>query len=1023
MGKRLILKASAGTGKTYRLSLEYIASLVQGIDFKDILVMTFTKKATAEIKERILKFLKEIVEDEKARIEIEKNIQNIYGKDFNFDINKIKKIYKNIVENKDKLKIYTIDSFTNTIFKKAIAPYLKIYSYEIIDKTENRKILIKTFEKLFENREDFNIFKSFLENNSEKNMDIYVDLIENIIEQRWKMILIGDKIDSKIEFEYETPLKFLTKMEDILSEVSVIKGKPFLELIKKDFQSYFTSSSKEEYLYENYSSFIENEIWNKNKVRPKKGDVDSHIEDLNYLYENFRENLSKELYNKLIIPYEEKLLKTIEKIYSIYDEIKFREKRFTHTDISNYTFKYLEDRELGFIDENGMTEEFFEVIDGKLKSIFIDEFQDTSILQWRILKNILDKSENIICVGDEKQSIYGWRGGEKRLFENLSQIIDGVEEELEICFRSKENIVEYTNSIFKDISTLSGKTFPLNYDWKFNSVKFRDNEQKGFIKLLTEEEEVSSIEKMIAEIEENFSSNYNGIGILARTKKTLESIASALGEKGIPYTLESDTSIVESRGIGGIYSLISWLVKKDFLSLLDFLRSDLINLSTSQLKNIIKNREKIENFLYDNSVEIDIKLEDIELNIFNTLKELYNNYLTHNGETEFLTYEMLLKTGIGSRFQNEEDTVNIFNFYKLLKDYRYFNDFLIDYEENSQNSKFKKISTGNSNSISLMTIHKSKGLEFDTLFYFIPAKSGNKKDIGMEFYLEMDKSYSTVNSFLITDNKFNNILKNINDITFIQERDIKREHEEINNLYVALTRPKNNIYVVIEDIKKIENSIFSTLLKNRDNGELISNISEEVIAENGKEYNITLHSPKIVHKEEKNENQKKGMEKIYSHTLQLEWKRVRGLIVHYFLENILTWTEKEIEFSKKLTSAKYSSIMGEDEIDELFSKENIEYIYKQCRNIFSTSWDFVYREYPIYLKTDSETKDFRIDRLMIKLPNEKEKGIIYIADYKTGSYNEEQLNNYKLAVVERIKRNGQDIENFEIKTEYIELNL
>ena len=91
MGKRLILKASAGTGKTYRLSLEYIASLVQGIDFKDILVMTFTKKATAEIKERILKFLKEIVEDEKARIEIEKNIQNIYGKDFNFDINKIKK--------------------------------------------------------------------------------------------------------------------------------------------------------------------------------------------------------------------------------------------------------------------------------------------------------------------------------------------------------------------------------------------------------------------------------------------------------------------------------------------------------------------------------------------------------------------------------------------------------------------------------------------------------------------------------------------------------------------------------------------------------------------------------------------------------------------------------------------------------------------------------------------------------------------------------------------------------------------
>jgi ATP-dependent exoDNAse (exonuclease V) beta subunit len=224
MGKRLILKASAGTGKTYRLSLEYIASLVQGIDFKDILVMTFTKKATAEIKERILKFLQGICEDGEERVEIEKNLQKIYGEDFYFDIPKIKKIYKNIIENKEKLKIYTIDSFTNTIFKKAIAPYLKIYSYEIVDEEENKKILIKTFEKIFENREDFNLFKSFLEDNSEKNMDIYIDLIKNIINQRWKMILIGDKLDKKVPFEHQSAISFLEKMEEILQDISRIKN-------------------------------------------------------------------------------------------------------------------------------------------------------------------------------------------------------------------------------------------------------------------------------------------------------------------------------------------------------------------------------------------------------------------------------------------------------------------------------------------------------------------------------------------------------------------------------------------------------------------------------------------------------------------------------------------------------------------------------------------------------------------------------------------------------------------------------
>ena len=74
MKNRLILKASAGTGKTYRLSLEYVASLCCGNDFKDILVMTFTKKATAEIKDRILKFLKQLKENGEEAKELRENI-------------------------------------------------------------------------------------------------------------------------------------------------------------------------------------------------------------------------------------------------------------------------------------------------------------------------------------------------------------------------------------------------------------------------------------------------------------------------------------------------------------------------------------------------------------------------------------------------------------------------------------------------------------------------------------------------------------------------------------------------------------------------------------------------------------------------------------------------------------------------------------------------------------------------------------------------------------------------------------
>ena len=848
-------------------------------------------------------------------------------------------------------------------------------------------------------------------------MDRYVELIRNIINQRWKMILLGKNLEKKEPLDYKPALPILEKQEEILKEIAGIKGKPFDELVKKDYKGYFSSKDKEEYLKENYNIFLKDKFWSGVKVKSKKGDIDSQLEDLNYLYVEFKDNLGREMYNRLVIPYEEKLLQTIEKIYTIYDEIKFREKRFTHTDISNYTFKYLEEKELGFIDENGLTEEFFEIIDGRLRSVFIDEFQDTSILQWRILKNILDKSENIICVGDEKQSIYGWRGGEKKLFENLAQIIDGEEEELDTCFRSKKNIVEYTNEVFRDIADKSVDVYPPNCDWKFNSVGYRESEESGFIKLLTEEEEREALEVMIDEIEKNFSTNYSGIGILARTKKTLERIAFSLGERGIPYTLESDTSIIESRGIGGIYALISLLVKKDFLSLLDFLRSDLVNISAPTLKEIIKKRDEVESYLYsDGSI-------DIEEDIFSTLKDIYINYTNHCGETEFLTYEMLLRIGIGNRFQNDEDTLNIFGFYKLLKEYRYFNDFLIEYEENNQKEKFKKISAGSSNTISLMTIHKSKGLEFDTLFYFIPSKPRNSGDKGMEFYFEMDKNYSQVKSYLITDNKFNNILESVEEIDYLEEKRLKWEHEEINNLYVALTRPKNNIFVVVEKIEDIENSNFATLLKNRDRGEVILNKVEKEDNLKGIEYDMKLSTPIVAHKSDKEENQREGINKIYSHTLQIEGKRVRGIIIHYFLENILHWEEKEIELSKKLTYAKYISVVGEKEMNELLSKENIDYIYERCRNIFDTHWDFIYREYPTYLKIDGENRNFRIDRLMIKLPTEKEKGIIYIADYKTGKYDEEQLENYKLSMIERVKRNGRDIEEFEIITEYIELDM
>lgn len=1026
MKNRLILKASAGTGKTYRLSLEYVASLCCGNDFKDILVMTFTKKATAEIKDRILKFLKQLKENGEEAKELRENILKLYP-EIDFNQSKIEKIYEEVVQNRDKLRIYTIDAFTNLIFKKAIAPYLKIYSYEIIDEEENKKTIFKILDKLFTIKEDFAKFKEFLKDNTERDIDNYIDLIDKLLSHRWKIIVLGDKLNIKREpFQVKSNFNIMENLLEIVGSVAIEKKEPTEAFIAKRAKSYFLLESeleKEKFLLDKFKELLEGNIWDGRKITKKNKRVD----DLNYLQEELRLNLAKTLFNEKIIPYEEKLLQVINRIYEIYDEIKFKEQRFTFSDISNYTFKYIRDKNLNFVDENGVTDDFFDIIDGKIKTIFIDEFQDTSILQWKILKDIIDKSENVICVGDEKQSIYGWRGGEKNLFENLEKIIGGEVENLNTCYRSEENVVRFYNKFFK---TLSEKSEESSKKWEFLEVNPKNQNQKGHIEILTkdlledeeEKENISVIDKIIEKIQLDFNGVYEGIGILARQNKELDLIEKKLTEANIPFVVDSNVNVIESRGIKGIYYLIKYLVKNDYLSLLNFLRCDLVNISADSLKHLVKEREDIENWLLDYSSEIN--LNDEEREVLEIVKELKDKYNANDGETYFLTYDILQKLGVTERFSSKGDISNLYSFYKIIKSYRYFDEFLSEFEDQKNSSKFKKIVLKDENSVNLMTIHKSKGLEFDTLFYYYNPKTSQNNIPKVIFYFTMDNKYEETKEFLLTNTKFNYILKILSsEFGYLEKNRIKEEHEEINNLYVALTRPKNNIYIALEKYDESKNKdgynldMINCEKEFRDRDIIFTEVQSKDKNDKRETFELNLSTPEASYPKGE-ESIFKDREKIYSHSLQNEVKRLKGTVVHYFLENLIYATNEEIERAKKLTFAKFASSLGEKGIGEILSEKNIEYILNKKKEIFSKDWDKIYPEYEIY--TEDET--FRIDRLMIKEAKEGEKGCVYIVDYKTGEINEEQLANYKTIIENLLERLGKENE-YEVITEFIEYKI
>ena len=560
MMNNIILKASAGTGKTYRLSLEFIANLVQGVNYKNIVVMTFTKKATAEIKERIFDFLYQIAFDKGNGAELEKNLKEIYKVD-NLNKKELQNIYFEMIKNKEDIRISTIDRFTNQIFKNTIAPYFNIYNYEIFEK-ETDEFYSKVLIKIIENEEIFQKFKFiFDEKKEKKNIAVYIKIIEEILEMHPKFVLAGDlnKIEENTE---KVSYNFLNSLDDIVETLEEASNKKESKSIyKKEYETFFleyTKVLKNQELNENEKLKEKLELvqqnkdllimikedetyWKKAVVNDtKKIDMSAERESVEKSKEQLKERLSKYIYLTEVLPLDKKLKNIAQIIFNIAQKIKISSKRFTYNDILVYTYEFIFNKELKFVENDKVTEEFLELIGGKIDTIMIDEFQDTSILQWKILKLMMNTSENIICVGDEKQSIYNWRGGEKELFEKLETMIQGNIQTLDKSYRSYKQIIENVNKIFNGYDS----------NWNYTDSSYREDEeyQRGYFGYFiqdTKEDKEKIYTRIIDMIKDGQIKNLGKSAIICRKNIHLKEIATALNEAKIPYTLESKATILE----------------------------------------------------------------------------------------------------------------------------------------------------------------------------------------------------------------------------------------------------------------------------------------------------------------------------------------------------------------------------------------------------------------------------------------------------------------------------------------------
>jgi len=1042
-----VIKASAGTGKTYRLSLEYLAALLKDIDFSEIIVMTFTKKATAEIKNRILKHLREIINQGPEKNNIISSLKQIYP-ELEVEPEKLEKIYHKMILNDEDIKIFTIDAFTNQIFSRGIAPYLSLYNYQIIDDSQNQELIEDLLKTILNNQDYYQSMQSFLEANSARDLEPYLKFIKDIVDNAWKFILLESselkakgklpqaEICDLFEESYQT-LKEVAKLrgEEFSSSYFVKDGRPFFE----QYPELNSNQQKKDFLYQRRNYLLNNSYWSGNKLRAKK--TADLKEKLEYEYQLFREKLAAAVFNQEVIPAEKEIINFASLVLDIYEELKFKTGKFTHSDISNYTFKYLNAEEIGLIEEGEASDYLLDLLGGEYKALFIDEFQDTSILQWKILRPLIKKASDFIAVGDEKQSIYGWRGGEKKLFASLEEIIEAETERLERCYRSDQNIIKLLNDFFEQSEV----------DWEYHPVEanstdpglteviyggssaYYNTDTKKFAGLGEEKqqqiEELNSKIKedlpaeIAADIKAKYAADYGQVSVLARTSNELNKIAESLEKEGVPYILENRNSLLDAALPKAAYNFLYFAAYRDFYSLLKFLRSDLVRIDNQSLKFILKGQQLLRGY-FSSSQKIELE-EEFKLqqagaeqlseskinNLINTFKKIKK--LIDGDYQEIINYLYQKTELLGLAADNSLSLKNLYSFFKILNSFSSLKELLNYLAENKDSEELKQQKVENKDAVSLMTIHQSKGLSLPVEYYYWnPGRRSGMSSGGINFYLDFDQNYEELDDYLFIQDQYLAVLDWI-DYDFKEKAEEKAEMEEINNLYVALSRAEKDLHLYLEAPRKIKPDqdlmwagssydYYEKMLLNAVEGENLIEILEvesagqplQIEADRLSEKpNLNPLNKYLKQKKcepvSKKDEEKYAYFKKQSSSLKLSAQKLRGLALHYYLENIKYNNEAEKFSARRLLKSKYGNLLGKEEISAVIIKAD-EFIAANPE-IFSEEYQ-VFNEYLLKEKIEAGEKHYRIDRLLV----DREEKKIKIIDYKSGSYRDsEQLEKYK----------------------------
>ncbi|WP_103588820.1 RecB-like helicase [Campylobacter concisus] len=909
----LALKASAGSGKTFALSVRYIALVLRGENINEIIALTFTKKAANEMKERIIATFLDL---QNKKDELDKLCKELSLSQDEVIKRRDEKLDRFL---QSELKIYTFDAFFSGILKKFSQNLGLSPDYSVRDSLQDLawKKFVKEAskdQKLLSELALMMIISSQKEASFSQTLAKFYESFG------------GELKDSGASYPDDSKVRAAQK--EINEHIALQNGAS--DTAKKTF--------KEQNLFE----LFKNKVFERESLNYRTFSK-IYTSELDRLF-----NELKEAAKEYILEVERYRLSGFSKLLNIYKysnlELNKEINALSFADINKLVFKLLV--------ENFDKDVLYFRLDGRINHLLIDEFQDTNVIQYEIILPIINEivsgyGQNglgsFFYVGDTKQSIYKFRGGKKELFDKLGDDFSQIDiENLPSNYRSLKALVKFNNAIFEEIYHRYGLSFEpqepakkdkeLNYKVSGECPYFEAEEDDyGYLRVLSDEDiagaAVSQVKELLAA-----GVNASEITVLCWKNSDIRLISEVLSSEEIKSINEGTLELKRTPFVAAIIEYAKFCLFGE-------------EIYEKNVKALINTNPK----------KLKIKAEDSATkSLFYLAKNLYINMAD----------------------------VDILRLFELSNCYKNLSDFIFNLENFSS-----KISPKNADGVKIMTVHKSKGLEFAHVIVCDMMGKGRGDD--SNFITEYsEKGEWIVKSKISGRENFDSDYA----IVLEQMKELEKQ-ENINKIYVAFTRATKSLIIIKQAAPSGNSPSFFSFYTRSDKsevndyldlkefsfGKILPSKSEQKEAKKDEKMPEIL---KIERQEVEAREQKtsgKNLEAIYF-----------GLAFHYLLEMSEKFDEKSLLKAKSLMLNKFYKFLSPDRLEDAFKRAKM--LINEPKFLECIKDKEIYKEQPFKVKNELKQMD-------LFCIGESE---ICVIDYKTTDKNIEenkkQVGEYKEAL-------------------------